>query len=432
MTPSSPSIISSPSVEKRSVLEDTPAHEGYFDAPHAQYNTAVSGDEGDTDGEHEAGATASRVRDFGSEKAERLPSPTKSSERKSSKRTIKKKRRSKRSKKQAIGDAADELTEEVEMVNLGDETKQARTTLENQEPRRVGFVENSPQVADGSPGPKRPFTRRQLSRPNFKPVPLPSLLANTVFTQPPPENHGRPAGFSIAHRTTSRLRRASSLPDRLNSEQQPGNTAPAETLAGPGALPINSADANAKAKIDDDGDDDKPSLSRTAAVVLLLASTGLVAFCAELLVDAIPEMVAHTTVSQAFIGLIILPIVGNAAEHVTAVTFAVKNKIDITIGVAVGSSIQIALFVTPFVVLLGWILNKDMSLYFNLFETISLFVTVFVINFLVLDGKTNYMEGSLLIAAYTIIAVAAFFYPNSGQESELGGSPSTRLMMLMP
>jgi len=163
-------------------------------------------------------------------------------------------------------------------------------------------------------------------------------------------------------------------------------------------------------------------MSRTAAVIMLLVSTGLVALCAEFLVDAIPNMTSQSSVSQSFIGLIVLPIVGNAAEHVTAVTVATKNKMDLAIGVAVGSSIQIALFVTPLVVILGWILNKAMTLYFTLFETISLFVTAFVVNFLVLDGRSNYLEGTLLISAYIIIAVAAFFYPDSASQSELGGS----------
>ncbi|KAK3060888.1 hypothetical protein LTS18_007480 [Coniosporium uncinatum] len=95
---------------------------------------------------------------------------------------------------------------------------------------------------------------------------------------------------------------------------------------------------------------------------------------------------------------------------------------DLAIGVAVGSSIQIALFVTPLVVLLGWILGREMTLFFNIFETISLFVTAFVINFLILDGRSNYLEGALLIASYVIIAVAAFFYPDSAAQSELGGS----------
>lgn len=95
---------------------------------------------------------------------------------------------------------------------------------------------------------------------------------------------------------------------------------------------------------------------------------------------------------------------------------------DLALGVSLGSSIQIALFVTPFVVLLGWIMDKDMSLYFNLFETVSLFATAFVVNFLVLDGRSNYLEGSLLIAAYVIIAVCAFFYPNEAEQSMLGGN----------
>lgn len=138
--------------------------------------------------------------------------------------------------------------------------------------------------------------------------------------------------------------------------------------------------------------------------MMLLISTGLVAVCADFMSDAIEPLVDRTGISQAFIGLIILPIVGNAAEHVTAVTVAAKNKMDLAIGVAVGSSIQIAIFVTPFIVILGWIMGKEMSLYFNIFETVSLFVTAFVINFLILDGRSNYLEGALLIAAYVIIA----------------------------
>jgi Ca2+:H+ antiporter len=154
----------------------------------------------------------------------------------------------------------------------------------------------------------------------------------------------------------------------------------------------------------DEEEPEEADMSRTAAVVMLLFTTALVAVCAEFLVDAIPDMTEHSSVSQAFIGLIILPIVGNGAEHVTAVTVAAKNKMDLAIGVAVGSSIQIALFITPLVVILGWCMNKAMTLYFNLFETVSLFATAFVVNFLVLDGKSNYLEGVLLIAAYIIIA----------------------------
>jgi calcium/proton exchanger cax len=126
------------------------------------------------------------------------------------------------------------------------------------------------------------------------------------------------------------------------------------------------------------------------------------------------------TVKETFIGLIILPIVGNAAEHVTAITVAMKNKMDLAIGVAVGSSIQIALFITPLVVILGWIMNHDMTLYFTLFETVCLFVSTFIVNFLVLDGRSNYLEGALLMCTYIIIGVVAAFSPNQDEASQWG------------
>lgn len=170
-------------------------------------------------------------------------------------------------------------------------------------------------------------------------------------------------------------------------------------------------------------DTDEPPLSQPAAIVLLLISTGLVALCAEFLVGSINHLVQTSSLSQAFIGLIILPIVGNAAEHVTAVTVAAKNKLDLALGVSLGSSIQIALFVTPLIVIIGWIMDKDMSLYFTLFETVSLFVSVFIVNFLVLDGRSNYLEGALLCACYVIIAVGTYYYPDGQQRNVLTGGP---------
>jgi len=162
--------------------------------------------------------------------------------------------------------------------------------------------------------------------------------------------------------------------------------------------------------------------SRNTAIILLLISTALVAVCAEFMISSIDELVATDPgLSEAFIGLILLPVVGNAAEHVTSVSMALKNKMDLAIGVAVGSSIQIALFVTPLVVLLGWALGKDMSLFFTLFETVCVFVSTFIVNFLVLDGRSNYLEGALLCAGYVIIAVAAFFYPDAQAANSLGG-----------
>jgi Ca2+:H+ antiporter len=126
-------------------------------------------------------------------------------------------------------------------------------------------------------------------------------------------------------------------------------------------------------------------------------------------------MVKGSGISETFVGLILLPIVGNAAEHVTAVTVAIKDKMDLAIGVSVGSSMQIALLVTPLMVLLGWILGADMSLFFNTFETAILFITVLyepglisrtnsnsIVNYLIADGKSNYLEGGLLMAVYLV------------------------------
>ena len=169
--------------------------------------------------------------------------------------------------------------------------------------------------------------------------------------------------------------------------------------------------------VEEHGDD----LSRTASIILLLISTGLVAVCAEFMVDSIKGLVATSSIGEIFIGLIVLPIVGNAAEHVTAITVAMKNKMDLAIGVAVGSSIQIALFITPLVVILGWAMDRNMSLYFTLFETVCLFVSTFIVNFLVLDGRSNYLEGALLCATYIIISVVAFYYPNAHDASSWGG-----------
>ncbi|UJO19900.1 Vacuolar calcium ion transporter [Fulvia fulva] len=293
---------------------------------------------------------------------------------------------------------------------------------------KVGFADDVEVVPAQTPtnqSARLAFNMRGLSS-RVRPA-LPSMLSNNVFVQPRPTpspaaqrpNFTRPVSAGAAN-----LRRTSSLPERLNRETTP---TPGTNYVRTDPLPpyqhqqYRVRAGNQPAPTKEEEEIGEPDMSKTAAVVLLLCSTALVAVCAEFMVDAIPEMIAgNGAVGEAFIGLIILPIVGNAAEHVTAVTVAAKNKMDLAIGVAVGSSIQIALFVTPVVVLLGWILDTNMSLYFNIFETISLFVTVFVVNFLVLDGRSNYLEGSLLIAAYVIIALVAFFYPESDASSAIG------------
>ncbi|KIW13674.1 calcium/proton exchanger [Exophiala spinifera] len=159
---------------------------------------------------------------------------------------------------------------------------------------------------------------------------------------------------------------------------------------------------------------EEPNLSVWVAIATLAASTVLVALNAEYLVDSINDITCGGGVNKNFVGLILLPIVGNAAEHATAVTVAVKDKMDLAIGVAVGSSLQIALLVLPFVVVLGWIIGKDdMTLFFDGFQIAVLFVAVLLVNYLIADGKSHWLEGVLLMILYVIIAVAAWFYPSA-------------------
>ncbi|KAK6506586.1 hypothetical protein TWF481_005044 [Arthrobotrys musiformis] len=164
---------------------------------------------------------------------------------------------------------------------------------------------------------------------------------------------------------------------------------------------------------EDEGEEGpQPELLLITAVILLAGSTALVAICAEFLVDSLDYLVEHSPISKYFVGLILLPIVGNAAEHATSVTVAYKDKMDLAIGVAVGSSMQIALLVIPFIVVLGWIMGIDeMTLYFDGFQVVLLLVSVLLVNYLIQDGKSNFLEGTLLIATYIIIAVAAWYFP---------------------
>ncbi len=130
-------------------------------------------------------------------------------------------------------------------------------------------------------------------------------------------------------------------------------------------------------------DQEEPTLTPWAAGAALVVITTGVAVCAEFLVDSIDSIVETASISKTFIGLILLPIVGNAAEHVTAVVVSMRDKMDLAIGVAIGSSMQIALLVTPFLVILGWIIGEPMTLRFEAFETVVFFLSVLITNYLI-------------------------------------------------
>jgi Ca2+:H+ antiporter len=171
-------------------------------------------------------------------------------------------------------------------------------------------------------------------------------------------------------------------------------------------------------KIHEEDDEEQPQLSIWVAVLTLTISTTFVALCAEFMVGSIDALTENGGISKTFVGLILLPIVGNAAEHATAVTVACKDKMDLAIGVAVGSSMQIALLVLPLIIVIGWIMGlENMTLYFDAFQVILLFVSVLLVNYLIADGKSHWLEGVLLIMMYLIIAVAAWFYPNKSESA---------------
>lgn len=160
-----------------------------------------------------------------------------------------------------------------------------------------------------------------------------------------------------------------------------------------------------------EGDEEEADLkmSTGSAAIALLSVTVITALCAEILVASIEETAERYHIPKAFIGVVLLPIVGNAAEHVTAVWMAVKNKYELTIGVCVGSSIQIAALVVPLLVTIGWIVGQPLTLQFSNFETIVLFVSVLLVSLLIQDGKSNYMEGLMLTTLYLVIALAFWF-----------------------
>ncbi|NJK36454.1 MAG: calcium/proton exchanger [Oscillatoriales cyanobacterium RM2_1_1] len=146
------------------------------------------------------------------------------------------------------------------------------------------------------------------------------------------------------------------------------------------------------------------------SLVLLVITLG-VAFESELLVDSLEDATASLGLTALFTGVILVPIIGNAAEHATAVTVAMKNKMDLSVSVALGSSLQIALFVAPVLVLTGVILDQPMDLNFNPFELIAVGVAVLIANSVSADGRSDWLEGVLLLAAYTVLGIAFYFHP---------------------
>jgi len=150
--------------------------------------------------------------------------------------------------------------------------------------------------------------------------------------------------------------------------------------------------------------------SRMAVAVLILSVVGI-AVMSEFLVGTVETATRELGLSEFFIGIIIIPIIGNIAEHMVAVQVAIKNQMDLSLSVALGSSLQIALFVAPVLVFVSLLIGNPLTLEFNNFDLIALTAASIIAAFVALDGESNWLEGAMLLAVYAILALAFFFLP---------------------
>lgn len=160
-------------------------------------------------------------------------------------------------------------------------------------------------------------------------------------------------------------------------------------------------------------DEDEPRMSIETALIIMFGTTVAVAYSSELLVHCIEAVCEEAHISMHFIGIILIPIVGNACEHVAAIRFAMKDKPGLAIGIAIGSSTQVALFLVPMSVLVGWFLDKDMDLNFGALNTTVMTLSVVVVLSMIVDGSSNWLQGYLLCAAYAVVSVLYFYLPNT-------------------
>jgi Ca2+:H+ antiporter len=154
----------------------------------------------------------------------------------------------------------------------------------------------------------------------------------------------------------------------------------------------------------------EPKWSVRKALIILAASTIVVALVSDQLVNSISPLVTQFGWTQLFIGVIIIAIIGNVAEHLSAIRAAIDNQMDLTLGIAVGSATQMVMFVAPVLVLISLLFTTHMNLVFDLFELVALVLSVFVTNAVIEDGESTWLEGVQLLVAYVIMAVAFFLY----------------------
>jgi Ca2+:H+ antiporter len=154
-----------------------------------------------------------------------------------------------------------------------------------------------------------------------------------------------------------------------------------------------------------------PTASKVFATTSLVLATLLIAWLSDVLVEQLEEAKHMLGWSNVFLGVVVVATVGNAAEHATAIIMAHRNKMDLAISIAAGSSAQIAMFVAPVLVFFGWAIGKPLSLIFTPLEIVGIALSVGVVHMITHDGETNWFEGAALLAVYAILAIAFYHVP---------------------
>ena len=156
---------------------------------------------------------------------------------------------------------------------------------------------------------------------------------------------------------------------------------------------------------------EEPEMTQRDSIILLIVATVLVSWMAEILVHSVEAAAEDFGLPHLFIGVILLPLFGNAAEHFTAVTVAGKDKMDLSFAISMGSSTQIAVFIAPLMVIIAWALGVPLTFEFGTLETVSAFLAVLIVNSIAADGKSNWLEGAMLLSSYGVLAAAFLFHP---------------------
>jgi Ca2+:H+ antiporter len=155
-----------------------------------------------------------------------------------------------------------------------------------------------------------------------------------------------------------------------------------------------------------------PAWSKKRAVGVLVFATIGVVVASELLVGAVETVVGNTGLSEFFLGIILIPVIGNVAEHLVAVTVAYRNQMDLSMEIAVSSSLQISLFVAPLLVFISLAMGNPLTLVFNVYELIALTGSILIMTLVAMDGESNWLEGAALIAVYLILGISFYLLPN--------------------